>query len=303
MSPLDAALNGANQLSFPILIATGTTIAAFYPMLLGLQGSTYEYIYSLPVTLTVTLAFSYILAMTFCVLLAYWFIRPPKDPNQSMSPVIQLAQWIKGKMVKNRNEPPIKKTKSWFSDLYPNTARICIKARFIVLAVSFGLLFIVMMLPVGSEFFPQDMRDQFAVEVWLPEGSNIQQTDNVTKNVEEILRKLSSYTDKEGNSGQRMLCMTSVVGKGCNRWYLGRNPESARPNYAEIIVKTTSGLVTSDYVKEIRHVSREGHPNLGIEPVTGARIIPRELVMGPSVDAPIGIRIFGPRRTPGQYCS
>ena len=299
MSNFDAALKGANQLSFPILIATGTTIAAFYPMLIGLQGSTYEYIYSLPVTLTVTLAFSYILAMTFCVLLAYWFIRPPKDPNQSMSPVIQLAQWLKRKIGKGHNkvanEHVNDKKKSWFSDLYPNIARICIKARFVVLAVSFGLLFIVMMLPVGSEFFPQDMRDQFAVEVWLPEGSNIQQTDDVTKKVEEIIRKLSSYTDKEGNSSQRLSCMTSVVGKGCDRWYLGRNPESARPNYAEIIVKTTSGLVTSDYVKEVRRVSREGYPNLGIGPVTGARIIPRELVMGPSVDAPIGIRIFGPR--------
>lgn len=299
MSNFDAALKGANQLSFPILIATGTTIAAFYPMLIGLQGSTYEYIYSLPVTLTVTLAFSYILAMTFCVLLAYWFIRPPKDPNQSMSPVIQLAQWIKQKIGKGRkktvNEPPIEKKKSWFSDLYPNIARICIKTRFVVLAVSFGLLFIVMMLPVGSEFFPQDLRDQFAVEVWLPEGANIQQADDVTKRVEEVIRKLSPYTDEKGNPGQRLLCMTSVVGKGCDRWYLGRNPESARPNYAEIIVKTTSGSVTSNYVKEIRLVSREGHSNLGIEPVTGSRIIPRELVMGPSVDAPIGIRIFGPR--------
>ncbi len=53
MSNFDAALKGANQLAFPILIATGTTIAAFYPMLIGLQGSTREYIYSLPVTLTV----------------------------------------------------------------------------------------------------------------------------------------------------------------------------------------------------------------------------------------------------------
>jgi multidrug efflux pump subunit AcrB len=299
MSNFDAALKGANQLAFPILIATGTTIAAFYPMLIGLQGSTYEYIYSLPVTLTVTLAFSYILAMTFCVLLAYWFIRPPKDPNQSMSPVIQLAQWFKRKMGKGHkktaNEPVNNKKKSLLSDLYPNIARICIKARFVVLAVSFGLLFIVMMLPVGSEFFPQDLRDQFAVEVWLPEGANIQQTDDVTKRIEDIIRKLSPYTDEEGNPGQRLNCMTSVIGKGCDRWYLGRNPESARPNYAEIVVRTTSGLVTSNYVKEIRRVSREGHKNLGIEPVTGARIIPRELVMGPSVDAPIGIRIFGPR--------
>ena len=63
MSPFDAALSGANQLAFPILIATGTTIAAFYPMPIGLQVSTYEYIFSLPVPLTVTLAFIYILAI------------------------------------------------------------------------------------------------------------------------------------------------------------------------------------------------------------------------------------------------
>ena len=299
MSPFDAALNGANQLSFPILIATGTTIAAFYPMLIGLQGSTYEYIYSLPVTLTVTLAFSYILAMTFCVLLAYWFIRPPKDSNKSMSPVIQLFQWIiqkTGKASKKASHEPVNdRKKSKLAELYPNIARICIKARFIVIAVSFGVLFIVMMLPVGSEFFPQDRRDQFAVEVWLPEGANIQQTDDVTKRVEDIIRKISPYTDKEGNPGQRLLCMGSVIGKGCDRWYLGRNPESSRPNYAEIVVKTTSGLVTSNYVKEIHRISMEGHKDLGIEPITGARIIPRELVMGPSVDAPIGIRIFGPR--------
>ncbi|MHC4932174.1 MAG: efflux RND transporter permease subunit, partial [Planctomycetota bacterium] len=42
MSAFQAALKGANELSFPMLIATGTTIAAFYPMLLGLKGTTRE---------------------------------------------------------------------------------------------------------------------------------------------------------------------------------------------------------------------------------------------------------------------
>ena len=76
---------------------------------------------------------------------------------------------------------------------------------------------------------------------------------------------------------------------------LVRNPESARPNYAEIIVRTINGSVTSNYVKDIRRVAREGKPELDIDPVLGVRIVPRELVMGPSVDAPIGLRIFGPR--------
>jgi len=88
MSALDAAREGANQLAFPVLIATGTTIAAFLPMIIGLQGSMNEYIRSLPITLTVTLALSYVVAMTFCVLLSYWLIRPPKDRSIPASPVL-----------------------------------------------------------------------------------------------------------------------------------------------------------------------------------------------------------------------
>lgn len=296
MSAFQAAQEGANQLAFPILIATGTTIAAFYPMLIGLQGSTREYIYSLPVTLTVTLALSYVLAMTFCVLLAYWFVKLPKDPSQSMSPVLQLVNFVKKKLSKGSPRAQTgSKKRNVLTDLYPDLVHACLKVRFLVIGISFGLLFVVLMLPVGSEFFPQDLRNQFTVEIWLPEGANIHQTDETTRQVEDLIRKLSPYTDKQGNPAQRLQCMASVVGKGCDRWYLGRNPESPKPNFAEIVVKTTSGYVTPGYAQDIRRVAREGDPGLDISPVANARVIPRELVMGPSVDAPIGIRIFGPR--------
>jgi multidrug efflux pump subunit AcrB len=39
----------------------------------------------------------------------------------------------------------------------------------------------------------------------------------------------------------------------------------------------------------------EGDPSRDIDPVVGARVIPRELAMGPPVDAPVAVRIFGPR--------
>ena len=90
VSPEEAALKGSNMLSFPVLIATGPTIAAFLPMIIGLQGTKREYVFSLPVTLSITLAISYVLAMTFCTLLASWFIRVPSDPSKPSSPL----QWL-----------------------------------------------------------------------------------------------------------------------------------------------------------------------------------------------------------------
>ena len=287
-TPFFAALDGANELAFPILIATGTTIAAFYPMVIGLQGATNEYVRSLPITLTVTLALSYVMAMTFCVLLAYWFIRAPTDPNESLSPVIQLFNRFR------KNKPAPDAPPGFLSQLYPNLSRACLKGRWFVLAISFALLIGTFMLPVGSEFFPQDIRDQFAIEVWLPEGAAIHQTDEAAAKVEHIVRTLSPSTDIEGNPVERLRGMASRVGAGHSRWYLGRNPESPKPNYAEIVVRTSDGAFTGDYASAVRRIAREGDAELGLEPVLGARVIPRQLVMGPVVDAPIGLRVYGP---------
>jgi len=277
-----AALQGANQLSFPMLIATGTTIAAFYPMLLGLQGSTKEYIYSLPTTITIVLGLSWVMAMTFCVLLAYWFIRAPKDPNASLSPVIQLFQLFRRGKPKPKQEGKV--------GLYEKGIFAALKVKWLVLLGAFVVLGFVVTLPVGSEFFPQDIRDQFTIDVWLPESASIHQTDEAARQLEEILVKLSPH---EG--GERLRAMATIVGGGMPRWYLGRNPETAKLNYAEVVVRTTDGAFTEGYADAVHRIATEGDKELGLAPVTGARVIVRQLMMGPVVDAPIGIRIFGPR--------
>ncbi|MEM8678867.1 MAG: efflux RND transporter permease subunit, partial [Planctomycetota bacterium] len=46
MSPREAAVTGANTLMFPMLTGTLTTIAAFLPMLIALEGGGAEYVYS-----------------------------------------------------------------------------------------------------------------------------------------------------------------------------------------------------------------------------------------------------------------
>ena len=87
MDPETASVTGSSQVASPMLMGTATTVAAFAPMLIGLKGSTKEYVYSLPVTLSVTLAISWVLAMTFCTILAAAFIRAPKDPNKPSAPL------------------------------------------------------------------------------------------------------------------------------------------------------------------------------------------------------------------------
>ena len=87
MNPREAAVRGAQLLGPSMLNGTLTTIAAFMPMLFALEGSNSEFIFSLPITLSVMLGVSWALAMTFCVILASWFIRVPKDAGQSNAPI------------------------------------------------------------------------------------------------------------------------------------------------------------------------------------------------------------------------
>ena len=87
MKPRDAAVKGAQLLGPSMLNGTLTTIAAFMPMLIALEGSNSEFIYSLPITLSTMLGVSWVIAMTFCVILASAFIRVSTEPGKSNAPI------------------------------------------------------------------------------------------------------------------------------------------------------------------------------------------------------------------------
>jgi len=84
-----------------------------------------------------------------------------------------------------------------------------------------------------------------------------------------------------------------MVGSGGSRWYMGWDPEPVKANYAEILVRTTDGRFTPDFAQQVRDVAERGDAALELKPVVGARVVPRELYLGPSSD-PVEIRVLGP---------
>ena len=304
MKPTDAAVEGAKTLAFPMLTGTLTTVAAFFPMLFALEGGGKEYVYSLPVTLSTTLLLSWFLAMTICVVLASAFIRAPKNPSAPSAPLPWMADFL-GKSIrklrkKRSKEAPTDKAsgpdagpqENLFLRLYGATAVLAVRFKWLTVAAAIGLLVACMSLPVGTEFFPQDRRDQFFVNVILPETATIQQTDAVVKQVESTIRKLSPSTDEDGNALERLRTMRCIIGKGGARWALGVDPPSPNSNVAEILVRTASGELTPQYIRDLRRVTSEGDTELGIEPIRGARVIPKKLALGPPA-APLVLRISG----------
>lgn len=291
MNPTDAAVSGANTLSMAMLSGTATTVAAFFPMLLALEGNTQEYIYSLPVTLSVTLGISWVLAMTFCVILASWFIRAPKDPSKPSTPIEFVISTI-GSLLPKKKAENTDDSKSMIDTVFFAVAGIAIRFKTITIVGSFLLLGWALQLNVGSEFFPKDLRDQFAVQIWLPENATIEQTSEVTAEVEAILRELSHKPEGAEGNPERIQSMRSIIGGGGSRWYLSWNPEGTKANFAEILVRTNDPLETPWLAQRLREVAEAGDKELGIKPVSGARVIPRELFLGPATD-PIALRVNG----------
>ncbi|MFK8112196.1 MAG: efflux RND transporter permease subunit [Rubripirellula sp.] len=293
MQPRQAAVAAAKTLMFPMLTGTLTTVAAFLPMLFALEGGSREYVYSLPVTLSTTLLLSWVLAMTICVYLAAAFIRAPANPDRPTAPL----PWLGARLTKltsrfRKAGHEVVPSENFALRLYGTTAMMAIRAKWVTVVVAVGILIMCMSLPVGSEFFPQDRRDQFFVNVILPETSTIEQTNAMVGKVERMIQKLSPHTTVDGTSVERIRAMRSMIGKGGARWALGVDPPSPAANVAEILVRTTNGDLTPGFIDDILRATTEGVPELGIDAISGARVVPKKLMMGPPAP-PLVLRVSG----------
>lgn len=300
MTPFLSAIEGANTLAIPMLVGTLTTMAAFVPMLIALEGGGKEYVYSLPVTVSTTLALSWVLAMTLCVILAGTFIRTQAD-DRPASPVVRVAagvaNWIT-RVLRRRSDASQgdgHRKESLLFRIYERTGMLALRYKWLTLLLTLVALGSVLSLPVSSEFFPDANRDQFAVKVHLPESATLAQTDEVARQVERVIQRLSPLAPDDpvyAGHGQKLRAMRTLVGGGGSRWHLAWAPEPPSRNYAEILVRTTDGRYTSDFAHRLRTVCERGDPALGIEPIAGARIVPVRLALGPPAD-PLVFRVIG----------
>lgn len=293
MSPEKAAVSGSEVLTAGMFNGTATTIAAFFPMLIGLEGTKKEYVYSLPVTLSITLGMSWLFAMSFCTILAAKFIRPPKDPSKPSAPVPWLFDKVQ-RLFRRGKSAETGAGENVVEQAYRRFAKVAISAKYITFGISVALLVWAVSLPIASEFFPMDDRDQFAIQIWLPENVGIEETDAATKQVEDILRALSPTDEKDenGETVQRVRAMRSMVGRGGSRWYLSWDPEPPKPNFAEILIRTTDPKYTPELARRVREIAERGDEKLGFKPLAGVRVVPRQLYLGPGAQ-PVEIRVFG----------
>lgn len=155
-------------------------------------------------------------------------------------------------------------------------------ARKWIVAGSVIAVFTVAILGLGlvkKQFFPTSDRPEVLVEVQMPYGTAIEQTNATAAKIEAWLRK-----QKEAK------IVTSYIGQGAPRFFLAMAPELPDPSFAKIVVLTDNPEAREALKFRLREAVAGG-----LTPEARVRVT--QLVFGPYSPYPVAYRVMGPDPT------
>ena len=249
-----ASIESAKEYAKAIISATLAISLTFFPFLVMLTGQFLDFVKLFPWTVLITLGVSLAVAVLFIPFLQYFFIR-------------------------NGLHQPGKKQKETFLDKLQNGYNWLLEKVFQYpkISLTIGIISIIsgiyMFANVPQKLMPIAERNQFAVEIYLPNGSSLEQTEVIAQDLEKILRKEKT-----------VVSVTSFIGTGSPRFQTAYAPKVGGPNFAQFIVNTTSNEDTELLLDKYSTQYAYHYPNAFVK---------FKQLEYESVDADIDVRISG----------
>lgn len=330
MSRIDAAKQGISEIAFPIIISTATTVAAFIPLGLwpGVMG---EFMIYLPITLSVVLGSSLFVAIFFNSVMVSQFMKT-EDTEMPLKRIIILSSVVSGigliifliggdyrgigsvmiftsimlwayrfglRKLANRFQ---NKTIPKWERFYEKTLRRALSGAMpYILAIGIIVLLFVSFGGFGYsidsqrtkvEFFPDNTPNQIIVYIEYPQGTDIEKTNQITKEIEnQVYDILNDSENMDGDYNFLVESVVSQVGEGAG------NPQTDGGSTAEMPhkAKITASMTEYKYrrgadSKLLREKVQKAL--VGIYP--GVLISVEKDENGPPAGPPINIEIEGP---------
>ena len=253
LSP-DRAVSGTiSHLLVPLLASTLTTVLAFIPLVVA-EGGTGEFIGTIGLTVLLALLCSLFLSLTVIVAfvgrLARW------------EPLPFLHHGLKLRALER---------------VYDRSLALVFRRPWlgIGLAIVLPIVGFTQFGQLGQQFFPPTNRDQFHIEVELPEQTPIERTRELALEIRDSVRQRASVRDIQW-----------FLGKSAPTFYYNvvATRENA-PNYAQGIVQLDSTVGIRDTIRSLQTELDAAYPE--------AQILVRQLEQGPPFAAPIELRLYG----------
>ncbi|MAM30562.1 MAG: copper transporter [Flavobacteriaceae bacterium] len=329
LSRVEAAKKGIGEIAFPIIISTLTTVAAFVPLGLwpGLMG---QFMIYFPITLSVVLGSSLFVAIFFNSVLVSQFMRV-EDKNMPKKQLVKISAIVGGigllillfggeyraigslmiftaimlwvyrmvlrKMANRFQKKTLVRLENWYEKRLVGSLKS--KRPYWIIGGTFTVLlaaFVAFGASVASqrtkiEFFPDNKPNQIIVYIEYPQGTDIEKTNAITKEIENVVYKtLNSDQYTDGDYNFLVESAVSQVGEGAG------NPQTDGGSAAEMPHK---GKITAS-MREYKYRRGEDSEELrqkvqealvGIYP--GVLISVEKDANGPPAGPPINIELEG----------
>ena len=225
--PKRAAIDSARQYFMPMMLATLCISVIFFPLLITMKGAFHDAIEDFPWTVTINLMVSLFLAVTVIPFLEVLIIKPDKVKTGGNA----ITKWVQGTYNHVLN---FTFRRPWLT--------IC--GGLCVIALS---SLIVNSLKIRQ--FPYADRDQFAVEIFLPDGKGLADAREVADSVRHVLER-----------DEQVKCITSFLGCSSPRFMVCYAPQMAGKNFAQLIVNTQSQDATLQLLARYQPMLSEAFP-------------------------------------------
>ncbi len=239
--------------SMPMLTGTLITAAGFLPI--GLAKSvTGEYTFAIFAVTSAALIISWIVSVYFVPYLGAWLLHTRSK--------------VDGEAHELFDTP--------FYNRFRHLVNWCVQHRWVTIGLTVGLfaLGLVGMGKVQQQFFPDSSRPEILVDLWLPEGSTLRETEAVAKRFEARLMKEPGIET-----------VSTWVGSGVPRFYLPLDQIFPQSNVSQAI------LLPKDLVARER--IRKQLPSMMAAEFPEVRSRVKLLPNGPPVAYPVMFRVIG----------
>ena len=205
-----AAIASARQFTASIITATLCISIVFFPFLFTTENIIHDFIQSFPYAITIVLTVSLLVALMVVPIIQHKFITHGFGDEHHA--ILERMQAV-----------------------YDGLIERCFRHKKLTLAVGFGTVALggLLMLALPQRLMPRASRSLFAVEIWLPTGTDIVRTASVADSLANMLRK-----------DERITNITTFYGMGSPRFHVTFLPQFGDTNYAQFIVNTHSDSET-----------------------------------------------------------
>ena len=163
-SVYDASILGTKQITFVVIATTVVLVSVFLPLSF-MEGKTGRLFIEFGVVLSFAVIFSSIVALTLTPMLCSRLFKNVKSADAEPDSIIKFRKFYKDSLIKSQNNPK----------------------KVFIFSIVVIIVSLVLFQVIQKELAPTEDRGVFIIVVSTPEGSTLQYTDRIVKQVEEYL--------------------------------------------------------------------------------------------------------------------